>query len=153
MTRWYTIHATHDVTLQRNVGYLSIGHGYYLEDGTEINNKLLANIGIYARSADEIDAAHDQPHNPRHVPGILSVEKGVCTTTTTTSCKADTDCPSGEACALRTLPNQSDWVHPSVFWIMNGWNDFEGNMAAGTGACGACYWPVDGAISGPSKNM
>ena len=31
---------------------------------------------------------------------------------------------------------------PSVFWITNGWNDFQGNMAAGAGMCGVCYWQV-----------
>jgi len=34
---------------------------------------------------------------------------------------------------------------------MNGWNDFEYNFAAGAGTCGACYWCVPGAISGPSR--
>ena len=51
MTRWITLHATHNVTLQRNVGWKSIGHGFYLEDGTEINNNLYSNIGIFARAA------------------------------------------------------------------------------------------------------
>jgi hypothetical protein len=129
MTRWITLHGTHNVTLARNVGYLSIGHGYYLEDGTEINNQLHANIGIYARSAAEIDAQTPQRDNPRQVPGILSASSGA------------------------PFPYQSDWVHPTVFWIMNGWNAFEGNMAAGAGACGACYWPVLGSISGDSKAM
>src|SRR6266851_3903435 len=32
MTRWYVLHATQGVLLARNVGYESIGHGYYLED-------------------------------------------------------------------------------------------------------------------------
>ena len=27
----------------------------------------------------------------------------------------------------------SDKDMPSVFWITNGWNDFQGNMAAGAG--------------------
>ena len=31
---------------------------------------------------------------------------------------------------------------------MNGWNDFQYNMAAGAGACGAGYWLVPGANSG-----
>jgi hypothetical protein len=35
---------------------------------------------------------------------------------------------------------------------MNGWNDFQYNMAAGAGACGACYWVVPGANSGMSKD-
>ena len=40
MTRWFVIHSTLGVTLARNVGYKSIGHGYFLEDATEIDNKL-----------------------------------------------------------------------------------------------------------------
>jgi hypothetical protein len=51
MNRWFTIHATQGVTLARNVGYKSIGHGYYLEEGTETDNKLYSNIGIFARAA------------------------------------------------------------------------------------------------------
>ena len=34
----------------------------------------------------------------------------------------------------------SDAQYPSVFWIVNGWNSVAGNMAAGAGTCGACYW-------------
>ena len=29
-----------------------------------------------------------------------------------------------------------------MFWITNGWNNFQGDMAAGAGACGAGYWFV-----------
>ena len=66
MTRWMVLHASQGVTLARNVGYLSIGHGYYLEDATETDNKLYSNIGIFAR------AAVINPQNPRQVPGILA---------------------------------------------------------------------------------
>ena len=40
---------------------------------------------------------------------------------------------------------------PSVFWITHGWNDFQGNMAAGAGFCGVCYWQVPASISGGSR--
>ena len=50
-TRFITVHATQGVLLARNVGYRSIGHGFYLEDATETNNKLYSNIGIQARAA------------------------------------------------------------------------------------------------------
>jgi hypothetical protein len=43
MTRWYVLHSTLGVTLQRNVGWKSIGHGYFLEDGTETDNKFYSN--------------------------------------------------------------------------------------------------------------
>jgi len=126
MTRWVTIHATQGMYLARNVGYLSIGHGFFFEDATEINNKLYANIGIMARAAIQND------QNSRQVPGILA---------DTSTDNLDTD----------HMPYRSDFNHPTVFWIMNGWNDFEYNMAAGAGTCGACYWWLPGAVSGPSQ--
>ncbi len=126
MTRWVTIHGTQGVTVARNVGYKSIGHGYYLEDGTETDNKLYSNIGILAR------AAVVYKDNPRKVPGIL--------TRTAPPVTGPDD-----------FPYLSDSNHPTVFWIMNGWNDFEYNMAVGAGTCGACYWLVPGVISGPSQ--
>ena len=45
------------------------------------------------------------------------------------------------------LPYVSDVTSPSVFWIMNSWNDFEYNAAVGAGTCGACYWMVPGGYS------
>jgi hypothetical protein len=127
MTRWIVLHGTQDVLLQRNVGYKSIGHGFYLEDGTEINNKLYANLGIFAR------AAVDNKQNPRKVPGILAAP--------------DLDAVP----ALEKFPFKSDYDHPAVFWITNGWNDFQYNMAAGAGTCGACYWFVPAANSTISR--
>lgn len=125
MTRCYVVHGTHGVTLQRNVGYRSIGHCIYIEDGTEIDNKFYSNIGIFAR------AAIANRHNPRRVPGILA---------------------RGNLGAAN-VPFNSDFANPAVFWIMNGWNDFEGNMAAGASACGICYWLLGGVNSGASREM
>jgi len=130
MTRWITLHGTQKVTLARNVGYLSIGHGFYLEDGTETDNILQSNLGVMARSAA------DNVQNPRKVPGILSAAS-----------------PLSGSLTPPLFAYQSDFVNPSVFWMMNGWNDFEYNMAAGATACGACYWPVLGSISGHSMHM
>ena len=134
MTRWYVIHGTHNVTLARNVGWKSIGHGYYLEEGTEIDNNLFSNIGIYAR------AALDYPDNPRKVPGILAHAR-----------IADPDNPA--VLKPENVPFYSDYDHPSVFWIMNGWNRFENNMAVGASACGICYWMLPGAVSGHSMEQ
>ncbi|MGH7984988.1 MAG: hypothetical protein ACREQX_01690 [Candidatus Binataceae bacterium] len=136
MTRWIVIHGTQGVRLARNVGFRSIGHGYYLEDGTETGNQLYANLGVFARAA----VANVQ--NPRQVPGILTAND------------PDPKCANhDDKCAIGydNFPYYSDANHPSVFWMMNGWNDFEYNMAVGAGTCGACYWLVPGAISGPSQ--
>src|SRR5208283_1097727 len=114
----------------RNVGYKSIGHGFYLEDATEINNKFYGNIGILARAA-----VQDLIHNPRQVPGIL----------------ADNSPRDPATHNDDYMPYRSDYNHPTVFWIMNGWNDFQYNMAAGAATCGACYWWLPSAVSGPSQ--
>jgi cell migration-inducing and hyaluronan-binding protein len=128
MTRMYTIHATQGVTLARNVGYLSVGHGYYLEDGTETGNKFYSNLGVMAR------AAVINTQNPRCVPGILAAAE-----------------PPPPAGAPDQVPYSTDVVHPTSFWIMNGWNDFEYNMAAGATGCGMCYWLTPGGNSGNSR--
>jgi hypothetical protein len=125
MTRWYTIHATQGVTLARNVGFLSIGHGYYLEDGSETGNKLYANLGVLAR------AGVTNPQNPRNVPGIFAAEH--------------------QNSAADEVPFHTDFDHPTTFWITNGYNDFEYNVAAGAGTCGMCYWLLPATNSGDSR--
>jgi hypothetical protein len=126
MTRWMVVHATNGVTFARNVGWKSIGHGFYIEEGSEIDNKFQTNIGIYARPA--ID---EKTVNPRKVPGILAADR----------INLDDN-----------VPFHTDVDHPTAFWIMNGWNDFEYNVAVGAGTCGACYWLLPGANSGMSRS-
>ena len=112
-THWYVIHSTQGVTLQRNVGWKSIGQGYYLEDGNETDNEFFSDIGIFAGAG-----INNARQNPRLIPGILSEN------------------------TPQDFPYNVDYQHPSVFWITNGWNDFQGDMAAGAATCGACYWFV-----------
>jgi len=126
MTRFMVLHATNGVTLARNVAWKSIGHGFYIEDGNEIDNKLQTNLAVYAR------AALKGPFNPREVPGILAADR------------------NGDV--SDNVPFYTDVDHPTLFWIMNSWNDFEYNMAAGAGMCGACYWLLAGANSGHSRH-
>jgi hypothetical protein len=44
--RFITIHNTDGITVEDSVGYEGIGHGFFLEDGTEENNTLIDNIAI-----------------------------------------------------------------------------------------------------------
>ncbi|MGH7914307.1 MAG: G8 domain-containing protein, partial [Candidatus Binataceae bacterium] len=147
MNRWIVLHGTQGVTLQRDVGYLSIGHGFYLEDATETNNNLYGNLGVFAR------AAVDNIQNPRKVPGILA---SPYPETVNVPC-GDKTCPCGKDPNARCgtpqeqVPYHSDIDHPSVFWITNGWNHFEYNMADGAGTCGFCYWLTPAYIGGHSR--
>ncbi len=46
--RWLTIHGTDYLVARDNVGYQSIGHGFFLEDGTEVYNVLDRNLAVGA---------------------------------------------------------------------------------------------------------
>ncbi len=46
--RWLTIHGTDYLVARDNVGYQSVGHGFFLEDGTEVYNVLDRNLAIGA---------------------------------------------------------------------------------------------------------
>jgi hypothetical protein len=46
--RWITIHGTNTLVVRDCVGYRSVGHGFYLEDGTEVENLLDRNLAVQA---------------------------------------------------------------------------------------------------------
>lgn len=46
--RWITIHGTEYLVVRDCVGYQSVGHGYFMEDGTEVYNLLDRNLAIQA---------------------------------------------------------------------------------------------------------
>ena len=52
--RWLTIHGTNYLVVRDCVGYRSIGHGYFLEDGTEINNILDRNLAVQAMDGKKL---------------------------------------------------------------------------------------------------
>jgi hypothetical protein len=46
--RWITIHGTNFLVVRDCVGYQSVGHGFFLEDGTEVFNVLDHNLAVQA---------------------------------------------------------------------------------------------------------
>jgi hypothetical protein len=52
--RWLTIHGTNYLVVRDNVGFGSVGHGFFLEDGTEVYNVLDRNLAIGARSGKRL---------------------------------------------------------------------------------------------------
>ena len=46
--RWVTVHGTEYLVVRDCVGYKSVGHGYFMEDGTEVFNLLDRNLGVQA---------------------------------------------------------------------------------------------------------
>lgn len=47
--RWLTIHGTNYLVIRDVVGYKSLGHGFFFEDGTEVYNVLDRNLAVGAR--------------------------------------------------------------------------------------------------------
>ena len=47
--RWITIHDSNGIIVKKNVGYISQGHGFFLEDGNEFDNVFEKNIGIITK--------------------------------------------------------------------------------------------------------
>ena len=52
--RWITIHGTNYLVVRDCVGYQSVGHGFFLEDGTEVNNVLDRNLAVQAYVAKKL---------------------------------------------------------------------------------------------------
>jgi hypothetical protein len=52
--RWITIHGTNYLVVRDCVGYRSVGHGFFLEDGTEVNNVLDRNLAVQAYIAKKL---------------------------------------------------------------------------------------------------
>jgi G8 domain len=46
--RWITIHGTNFLCVRDCIGYGSVGHGFFLEDGTEVDNILDGNLAVQA---------------------------------------------------------------------------------------------------------
>lgn len=46
--RWVTVHGTDYLVVRDNVGYKSVGHGFFLEDGTETYNVIDSNLAVGA---------------------------------------------------------------------------------------------------------
>ena len=49
-SRFVTIHGTHEATVENVVGYNRIGHGFFIEDGYETQNKLIGILGIHIKN-------------------------------------------------------------------------------------------------------
>jgi hypothetical protein len=168
MTRFEVLHGTHGVTLARNVGFLSMGHGYYLEDASEIDNRLCHNLGVSVRAslkeffnaqADEKNWSGSPPAPSlaaRYVPPILD---GVCPGPEAKNCNClnpkdspdpPTSCAVTDDARVPQLRTGSDAFMPVTFWAMNAANEFVGNAAVGVHGFGSCYWLLGSGVSGPS---
>lgn len=54
--RCVTVHQTHYARVENNTCYNHFGHGYFLEDGNEVKNRITGNIGILSKKVTPANA-------------------------------------------------------------------------------------------------
>ena len=54
--RCVTVHQTHYARVENNTCYNHFGHGYFLEDGNEVKNRITGNIGILSKKVSRANA-------------------------------------------------------------------------------------------------
>ena len=62
--RCVTVHGTRELSVEGNVCYDHLGHGYFLEEGAETGNRLLGNLGLLSRRPavqDRLIPTDDRP--------------------------------------------------------------------------------------------
>ncbi|KAM8866345.1 cell surface hyaluronidase isoform 1-T2 [Synchiropus picturatus] len=111
-SRCLTIHATNGLLVKNTVGYDTLGHCFFLEDGIEQRNTFYHNLGLLTR------------------PGTLlptDRNETVCTSIKDKVYKGYTPSPSTECKAV------------STFWIANPNNNLISNAAAGSQDAGIWF--------------
>ena len=68
--RCVTVHATNGTLVENNVCYDFRGHGYFLEDGNEVNNTLIYNVAMAGKAphANKMLLASDNPDPAKTTP-------------------------------------------------------------------------------------
>lgn len=69
--RWVTIHGTHEADCKNNIGFICYGSGYFIEDGSEVNNTWEHNMGICC-----LPCKYDTYANP--IPIYANVSSDIC---------------------------------------------------------------------------
>jgi hypothetical protein len=111
--RCVTVHGTHNLRIEGNVTYNTVGHCFFLEDGIEQGNEFVRNLAIQTKC---------HTSNP---------------------CVPTTLAASGESIARKNGQASKDVLLPSdntvaSFWITNPNNTYRDNVAAGSDSNG--FW-------------
>jgi hypothetical protein len=110
--RCVTVHGTHNLLVENNVAYNTVGHCYFMEDGVETGNHFIHNLGIQTKC---------HPTKP-----CVATNLGI---------PSDPGDFSGQQSEDVLLPSDNT---AATFWITNPSNDYIDNVAAGSDSTG--FW-------------
>jgi cell migration-inducing and hyaluronan-binding protein len=117
--RCVTVHGTHDLRVENNVTYNTVGHCFFMEDGIETGNEFVRNLAIQTKCHPTMECV---PVNLAANGELDSENRGALRQTSF----------SGE----HTLLPSDNTV--SSYWITNPDNSFIDNVAAGSDETG--FW-------------
>ncbi|HHX82243.1 MAG TPA: transmembrane domain-containing protein [Pseudomonadaceae bacterium] len=119
--RCVTVHGTHNVRIENNVTYNTVGHCFFLEDGIETGNEFISNLAIQTKCHPTMEC----------VPTNLAAN-------------GENNFEYEDRMAVRAISfSGKDTLLPSdntvsSFWITNPDNTYIGNVAAGSDETG--FW-------------
>jgi hypothetical protein len=118
------VHSTSDALFAHNVAYDGTGHMYVLENGLELRNLIVGNVGMVTWP----------PEPAWSCPGH--------------KCAGEDGCSFGVGDSIEACGSRAD-DHAEVFWLANPENDVIGNVAVGGYRSGFSIYPV---LAGPLVN-
>jgi hypothetical protein len=114
--RCVTVHGTHNLRIENNVTYNTVGHCFFMEDGIETGNQFVRNLGIQTKCHTS------KPCDPTNLAPFG--------TTDGTNFKT-----AGQDAEDVLIPSDNT---VSTFWITNPDNIYRDNVAAGSDSTG--FW-------------
>ncbi len=111
--RCVTVHGTHNLRVENNVTYNTVGHCFFVEDGIETGNQFVRNLGIQTKCHPTL------PCVPTNLAAAGEPRTGT----------------NGQQSKDVLLPSDNT---VSTFWITNPDNTYRDNVAAGSDANG--FW-------------
>ena len=118
--RCVTVHGTHDLRVENNVTYNTVGHCFFLEDGVEHGNEFIHNLAIQTKC-----------HTSKPcVPTVLAAAGEMANFDDRQAVRAN-----GQASKDVLIPSDNT---VSSYWITNPDNTYRDNVAAGSDVTG--FW-------------
>jgi cell migration-inducing and hyaluronan-binding protein len=114
--RCVTVHGTHNLQVENNVTYNTVGHCFFLEDGIETGNQFVRNLGIQTKCHTS------KPCDPTNLAPFGTTDGQNFKT-------------AGQDSKDVLIPSDNT---VSTFWITNPDNTYRDNVAAGSDATG--FW-------------
>jgi hypothetical protein len=118
--RCVTVHGTHNLRVENNVTYNTVGHCFFVEDGIETGNEFVRNLGIQTKCHPTLPC----------VPTVLAAAGESADFDNRQAIRAN-----GQASKDVLLPSDNT---VSTFWITNPDNTYRDNVAAGSDVTG--FW-------------